>query len=77
MQTRLIQFLQEELQLSTDAISVALRHCSTDPSQLPMILWQYGLVNLEQLNRIWDWQEMPSGNTIPAMHLDYEYVEEA
>jgi hypothetical protein len=24
-------------------------------SPLPMILWQYGLVTLEQLDRIYDW----------------------
>jgi hypothetical protein len=24
---------------------------------LPMILWQYGLVTLEQLDRIFDWLE--------------------
>jgi hypothetical protein len=24
---------------------------------LPMILWQYGLVTIEQLDRIYDWME--------------------
>jgi hypothetical protein len=53
--TRLIRFLQEELAVSNASISIALRHVEQDPGPLPMILWQYGLVTLEQLDRIYDW----------------------
>ncbi|TAG90943.1 MAG: DUF2949 domain-containing protein [Oscillatoriales cyanobacterium] len=52
---QLIDYLQRELAISTSAIAVALRHGEQDTSQLPMILWQYGLVTLEQLNLIFDW----------------------
>ncbi len=55
--TRLIRFLQEELAVSAASISIALRHTEQDPGPLPMILWQYGLVTLEQLDRIYDWLE--------------------
>ncbi|HEY9819087.1 MAG TPA: DUF2949 domain-containing protein [Candidatus Obscuribacterales bacterium] len=55
--TRLVQFLEEELSLSSSAISIALRHCEQDPGPLPMILWKYGLITLEQLDRIFDWME--------------------
>lgn len=55
--TRLIRFLQEDLAVSTAAISIALRHTEQDPGPLPMILWQYGLVTLEQLDCIYDWLE--------------------
>ena len=48
--TRLIRFLQEDLAVSAAAISIALRHTEQDPGPLPMILWQYGLVTLEQLD---------------------------
>jgi len=57
MQTRLIQFLQEELSIPQDAIEVALRQQEPIPSLLPMILWQYGLVTLDQLDKIFDWLE--------------------
>jgi hypothetical protein len=57
MLTRLICFLQEELAIPTASISLALRHHPESPSLLPMILWQYGLVTLEQLDRIFDWLE--------------------
>lgn len=54
---KLIRFLQEELALSSSSIAIALRHSRQDPGPLPMILWQYGLVTLEQLERIFDWLE--------------------
>ncbi len=53
----LIRFLQEELAVSNDAIAVALRHCEQDPGPLPMVLWQYGLITMEQLEKIYDWLE--------------------
>lgn len=55
--SQLIHFLQEELALSTSSISIALRHCEQDPGPLPMVLWKYGLVTLEQLDQIYDWLE--------------------
>ncbi len=56
--SRFIHFLEVDLAISTDSIEVALRHREQDPGPLPMILWQYGLVTLEQLTRIYDWLEM-------------------
>lgn len=53
----LIRFLQEELSLSQDSITIAERSLKQNHGPLPMILWQYGLVTLEELNRIFDWLE--------------------
>ncbi|MEB3179052.1 MAG: DUF2949 domain-containing protein [Nostocaceae cyanobacterium] len=55
--SRLIRFLQEDLSISSASLAVALRHREQDPGPLPMILWQYGLVTLEQLDQIYDWLE--------------------
>lgn len=55
--TKLIHFLQKEINLSTDDISVALRHPESKNAPFPMLLWQYGLVNIEELARIFDWLE--------------------
>jgi Protein of unknown function (DUF2949) len=52
-----LQFLQEDLSISAASIDMATRHREQDPGPLPMILWQYGLVTLEQLDRIYDWLE--------------------
>lgn len=55
--SKLIRFLQEDLAISAASLSIALRHREHDPGPLPMILWQYGLITLEQLDRIYDWLE--------------------
>jgi len=55
--SQLINFLQEELEISSKSIALALRHSQQDSGPLPMILWQYGLVSLEQLEQIFDWLE--------------------
>ncbi|NDJ23387.1 DUF2949 domain-containing protein [Nostoc sp. B(2019)] len=54
---QLVHFLEEELGISGRAISLALRHCEQTPNFLPMTLWQYGLVTLDQLTQIFDWLE--------------------
>lgn len=52
---KLINFLQDQLALSPLAIAMALRLGEQNPGPLPMILWQYGLISLEQLEQIFDW----------------------
>ena len=54
---RLIQFLQDELCLSSSSIALALKQSQRDPGPLPMVLWRYGLITLGQLDRIYDWME--------------------
>lgn len=56
-QTSLIRFLQEELGVSASAIAVAQRFQEETAGSLPIILWQYGLITLEQLNQVFDWME--------------------
>lgn len=55
--SQLLQFLQEELAIPRDSLAVAQRHREQDPGPLPMILWQYGLITLKQLDQIYDWLE--------------------
>lgn len=54
---QLVHFLEAELGISDGAISLALRHCEQTPNFLPITLWQYGLVTLDQLTQIFDWLE--------------------
>lgn len=58
-QSRLIHFLREDLAIPAASIAIALRH-HEHASQLPMVLLQYGLITLEQLDRIFDWLETAS-----------------
>lgn len=52
-----LQFLQNDLELSASSIAIAQKQREQDPGPLPIILWQYGLVTLEQLDQIYDWLE--------------------
>ncbi|OWY64810.1 DUF2949 domain-containing protein [cyanobacterium TDX16] len=52
---QLLDFLQEQLAISPKAIAMVLRLNEQNPGPLPMLLWQYGLISLEQLEQIFDW----------------------
>ncbi|MGB3238805.1 MAG: DUF2949 domain-containing protein [Geitlerinemataceae cyanobacterium] len=52
-----VNFLKNELQLSPNSIALAMRHKPQIFSHFPLVLWQYGLITLDQLERIWDWWE--------------------
>ncbi|MEA5549429.1 DUF2949 domain-containing protein [Anabaena cylindrica UHCC 0172] len=52
---KLLHFLHNELALSNADIAVALRHRELDKGPIPMLLWQYGFIDLEQLDKIFDW----------------------
>ncbi|ACK69378.1 conserved hypothetical protein [Gloeothece citriformis PCC 7424] len=55
--SQFLRFLQDELALSTDSLAIAERSVKQHQGPLPMILWQYGLITLEELDRIYDWLE--------------------
>lgn len=52
---KLVEFLRHELALPESSIQTALRHSEPSLRSLPMVLWQYGLITLEQLDEILDW----------------------
>jgi uncharacterized damage-inducible protein DinB len=66
LQQKFIEYLQTELAIPADSIAVVLRHASHYPGQLHMLLWQYGLVTLQQLERIFDWLETASVSAVSA-----------
>jgi hypothetical protein len=51
----LVYFLRKELLVSDESIAIAIRYAQQDRGPLPMILWRYGFVSLNQLNQIFDW----------------------
>lgn len=62
--SRFLKFLQDEINLPQDSLAIAERNYNVNADSvsqnagiLPMVLWQYGLINLEQLDRIYDWLE--------------------
>jgi hypothetical protein len=56
-ETQLIDFLQTELSIPQDSIAIAQRTMEQNLGPLPMVLWQYGLITLKQLDRLYDWLE--------------------
>ncbi len=56
----LSNFLREELALSQDSLAIAERSVEQNHGQLPIVLWQYGLINLQELERIYDWLDSGS-----------------
>jgi hypothetical protein len=54
---QVINFLRQNLNLSDDSVQLALKQSRSDYSSLPIVLWQYGLVSLAELDRIYDWFE--------------------
>jgi Protein of unknown function (DUF2949) len=65
MQAQFIRFLQEDMEIGAAEIAIAQRlleklipqQSVQDSNLLATILWQYGLVNLKQLDRMFDWLE--------------------
>jgi Protein of unknown function (DUF2949) len=54
---KMLNFLRDDLKLSSESLIMAERSVDEDRGPLPMILWQYGLVTIEQLDKIYDWLE--------------------
>jgi hypothetical protein len=50
-----VRFLETDLAIPTSDLLLALRHSEQNLSILPMILWQYGLISVTQLDQIFDW----------------------
>jgi hypothetical protein len=57
-----VQQLQQAFALEPRAIAIALPYCRQDFDLLPTILWQYGLISLQQLDRMLDWLLQSSEN---------------
>lgn len=55
-----IEFLQADLSISAEEIGLALRHQDLTIAQMPILLWQYGLISIQQVEKIFDWQEQKS-----------------
>lgn len=55
--SKLTQFLQDELKIAPAAIEMAQRLCRQQLGSMPMVLWQHGILSLEQLEQTWDWLE--------------------
>ena len=57
MTAELINFLQQRLGLSGSALTLGLRQAELEQAPLPIVLWSFGLLSLDQLQQVFDWQD--------------------
>ena len=50
------RFLRRKLGLSANALNLGMRQAELEQAPLPIVLWSFGLLNLEQLEQVFDWQ---------------------
>jgi hypothetical protein len=53
----LLRFLRHRLALSEGALELGIRQSQLEQAPLPVVLWRYGLINLEQLDAVLAWQD--------------------
>jgi hypothetical protein len=54
---RFLEYLQQELGISETEIALANREQQPSVTELPIVLWNYGLIDLEKVEKIFDWIE--------------------
>ena len=52
----LLHFLQRRLGLSPSALELGQRQAELEQAPLPIVLWSFGLLSLQQLQDVFDWQ---------------------
>jgi hypothetical protein len=52
---RFLAYLQQNMGLSEAALAIATRQQQPTKTELPMVLWNYGLITLDQVGQIFDW----------------------
>jgi hypothetical protein len=55
---KVVNFLRQDLSVPDESVRLALKQSQSDYGSLPIVLWQYGLVSLQQLDRLYDWFEL-------------------
>ncbi|NQV10449.1 MAG: DUF2949 domain-containing protein [Cyanobacteria bacterium] len=53
----LVRYLRRELGLSENALDLGVKQAQLEQAPLPVILWRFGLISLEQLDRVLAWQD--------------------
>jgi hypothetical protein len=54
----LLRFLRNQLGLSESAIAMGIRQSEVEQAPLPVVLWRFGLISLEQFEQVLDWQDL-------------------
>jgi hypothetical protein len=52
----LLRYLRSELGLSDNALQLGLKQSDLEQAPLPVVLWRFGLISLDQLDQLLHWQ---------------------
>ena len=58
----LLRFLRHQLGLSESALAMGIRQSEVEQAPLPVVLWRFGLISLEQFEQVLDWQDQPASS---------------
>ena len=53
----LLRFLRHQMGLSESALAMGIRQSEVEQAPLPVVLWRFGLISLEQFEQVLDWQD--------------------
>ncbi len=53
---QLIEFLELRIGLSEEALKLGIRQANSEQAPLPIVLWSFGLLSLEQYQEVLNWQ---------------------
>ncbi|WP_398326228.1 DUF2949 domain-containing protein [Vulcanococcus sp.] len=52
----LLRYLRHDLGLSDNSLQLGLRQSEQEQAPLPVVLWRFGLISLEQFDQVLGWQ---------------------
>lgn len=53
----MIRFLRQQIGLGESALELGIKQAQQEQAPLPVVLWRFGLISLEQLDQVLVWQE--------------------
>jgi hypothetical protein len=52
----LVRYLRQELGMTETALGLGLKQAQLEQAPLPVVLWRFGLISLEQFDQVLAWQ---------------------
>ncbi len=52
---KLLFFLKKDLLLNDQAVDLAIKHSNLESAPLPIVLWNFGFITVDQYQRLIDW----------------------
>lgn len=53
----LLRYLRSQLGLSESALALGIRQAQLEQAPLAVVLWRFGLISLQQLEQVLEWQD--------------------